>query len=203
MSCKPTYKGKRYNSIEELKSKNGVLSVDMTLNDLANLLAYSNSKIILPGSKVEYQTPDGSKFSTYQEANNHISKLFLQSRTKEELEQDRQRELEALDKLFNKNNYYKANENRISKVIPVTGTIQDFKKAVGLTKKEINTANRGKINKEVEKYNAKNGTSYYVVYKQVGQSTLDTYEILNKSKLDRDFDSDSLADDLNLDKDCK
>jgi hypothetical protein len=179
------------------------LDSSMTLDDLANLLAYSNSKIILPGSKVEYQTPDGSKFSTYQEANNHISKLFLQSRTKEELEQDRQRELEALDKLFNKNNYYKANENRISKVIPVTGTIQDFKKAVGLTKKEINTANRGKINKEVEKYNAKNGTSYYVVYKQVGQSTLDTYEILNKSKLDRDFDSDSLADDLNLDKDCK
>jgi hypothetical protein len=56
------------------------LSADMTLNDLANLLAYTNSKIILPGSRVEYTTPDNSKFSTYQEASNHISKLFKESK---------------------------------------------------------------------------------------------------------------------------
>jgi hypothetical protein len=52
------------------------LSSDITLNDLANLLAYTNSKILLPGSKVEYRTPDDKKFSTYQEASNHISELI-------------------------------------------------------------------------------------------------------------------------------
>lgn len=56
------------------------LSADMTLNDLANLLAYTDSKIILPGSKVEYTTPDNQKFSTYQEASNHISNLFKESK---------------------------------------------------------------------------------------------------------------------------
>ena len=56
------------------------LKADMTLNDLANLLAYTNSKIILPGSRVEYTTPDNQKFSTYQEASNHISKLFRESK---------------------------------------------------------------------------------------------------------------------------
>jgi len=55
------------------------LRADITLNDLANLLAYTNSKIILPGSRVEYTTPDGQKFNTYQEASNHISKLFSES----------------------------------------------------------------------------------------------------------------------------
>jgi len=48
---------------------------NMTLGDLANLLAYSNSKLILPGYEVEYTTPDNNKFKTYQEANNHISEL--------------------------------------------------------------------------------------------------------------------------------
>ena len=49
---------------------------NMTLGDLSDLLAYSNSKLILPGYEVEYTTPDNSKFKTYQEASNHISKLF-------------------------------------------------------------------------------------------------------------------------------
>jgi hypothetical protein len=30
----------------------------MTLGDLSDLLAYSNSKLILPGYEVEYTTPD-------------------------------------------------------------------------------------------------------------------------------------------------
>ena len=51
------------------------LKADMTLDELSTLLAYSNSKIILPGSKVEYQTPDGNKFTNYKEASNHISEL--------------------------------------------------------------------------------------------------------------------------------
>jgi hypothetical protein len=48
---------------------------NMTLGDLSDLLAYSNSKLILPGYEVEYTTPDNMKFKTYQEASNHISQL--------------------------------------------------------------------------------------------------------------------------------
>jgi hypothetical protein len=47
----------------------------MTLGDIADLLAYSNSKLILPGNEVVYTTPDNIKFKTYQEASNHISQL--------------------------------------------------------------------------------------------------------------------------------
>ena len=48
---------------------------NMTLGDIADLLAYSNSKLILPGNEVIYTTPDNNKFKTYQEASNHISEL--------------------------------------------------------------------------------------------------------------------------------
>ena len=48
---------------------------NMTLGDLADLLAYSNSKLILPGNEVIYTTPDNQQFKTYQEASNHISSL--------------------------------------------------------------------------------------------------------------------------------
>jgi len=47
----------------------------MTLGDLSDLLAYSNSKLILPGYEVEYTTPDNMKFKTYSEASKHISDL--------------------------------------------------------------------------------------------------------------------------------
>jgi len=48
---------------------------NMTLGDLSDLLAYSNSKLILPGYEVQYTTPDNQTFKTYQEASNHISEL--------------------------------------------------------------------------------------------------------------------------------
>lgn len=48
---------------------------NMTIGDLADLLAYSNSKLILPGNEVIYTTPDNQTFKTYQEASNHISEL--------------------------------------------------------------------------------------------------------------------------------
>lgn len=47
----------------------------MTLGDIADLLAYSNSKLILPGYEVIYTTQDDQQFKTYQEASNHISEL--------------------------------------------------------------------------------------------------------------------------------
>ena len=48
---------------------------NMTIGDIADLLAYSNSNIILPGNEVVYTTPDNMSFKTYQEASNHISEL--------------------------------------------------------------------------------------------------------------------------------
>lgn len=48
---------------------------NMTIGDLADLLAYSNSKLILPGNEVIYTTPDNQTFKTYVEASNHISEL--------------------------------------------------------------------------------------------------------------------------------
>jgi len=48
---------------------------NMTIGDIANLLAYSSNKLILPGHEVIYTTPDNMKFKTYQEASNHISQL--------------------------------------------------------------------------------------------------------------------------------
>jgi hypothetical protein len=51
------------------------LAEDLTLGELSDILAYSNGKIILPGSEVEYTTPDGVSFKTYTEASAHISKM--------------------------------------------------------------------------------------------------------------------------------
>ena len=48
---------------------------NMTLGDIADLLAYSNSKLILPGNEVVYTTPDNQQFKTYAEASKHISNL--------------------------------------------------------------------------------------------------------------------------------
>lgn len=48
---------------------------NMSLDDLADLLAYKDSKILLPGYSVLYITPDNQTFKTYQEASNHISNL--------------------------------------------------------------------------------------------------------------------------------
>ena len=48
---------------------------NMRLGDIADLLAYSNSKLILPGNEVVYTTPDNQQFKTYAEASNHISEL--------------------------------------------------------------------------------------------------------------------------------
>jgi hypothetical protein len=53
---------------------------NLTIEDLSNLLAYSNSKIILPGYKVIYTTPDNMKFKTYVEASKHITDLFKSSK---------------------------------------------------------------------------------------------------------------------------
>jgi len=65
-------------SSKEIKVED--LRADITLEDLANLLAYTNSKIVLPDTVIEYNTPDGERFATYKEASNHITKLFKESK---------------------------------------------------------------------------------------------------------------------------
>jgi len=65
---------------------------NMTLGDLADLLAYRNNKLILPGSTVKYTTSDDQTFKTYQEASNHISNLFKKDKIdldKKLIEQDK------------------------------------------------------------------------------------------------------------------
>ena len=52
---------------------------NMTLGDLSDLLAYSNSKLILPGNEVVYTIGDGLEFKTYAEINNHIKELARQA----------------------------------------------------------------------------------------------------------------------------
>lgn len=61
------YIGENYVNKEDIKLT--------TLEDIANILAYSNSKLILPGNEVIYTTPDNQQFKTYAEASNHISEL--------------------------------------------------------------------------------------------------------------------------------
>jgi hypothetical protein len=68
---------------------------NMTISDLANLLAYSNSKLILPGNKVIYTTPDNENFKTYAEASNHISKL---AKNIEEVDLDKNISVDNIDK---------------------------------------------------------------------------------------------------------
>jgi hypothetical protein len=67
----------------------------MTISDLANLLAYSNSKLILPGNKVIYTTQDNENLKTYQEASNHISEL---PKNIEEVDLNKNRSVDNIDK---------------------------------------------------------------------------------------------------------
>ena len=80
MACKFYINGKTFSEseVKDYIGDNYIDSKDIqltTLGDLADLLAYSNSKLILPGYEVEYTTPDDKKFKTYAEASNHISEL--------------------------------------------------------------------------------------------------------------------------------
>lgn len=80
MACKYFIDGKQL-SEQEVKSYISDKYIDSkdikftTLDDIANILAYSNSKIILDGWKVEYQTPLGNKYDTLEEVNNEIRGL--------------------------------------------------------------------------------------------------------------------------------
>lgn len=80
MACKYFIDGKQL-SEQELKSYVSDKYIDSkdikftTLDDIANILAYSNSKIILDGWKVEYSTPLGNKYDTLEEVNNEIRNI--------------------------------------------------------------------------------------------------------------------------------
>jgi hypothetical protein len=51
------------------------LAKDLTLDEIATVLAYSNSKLILPGFEIRYTTPDNLVFSTWGEASRHVTEL--------------------------------------------------------------------------------------------------------------------------------
>lgn len=53
----------------------GELQSDLRVSDIANLIAYSNSKFVRPGYAIEYHTPDGKSFKSYETASKHISDL--------------------------------------------------------------------------------------------------------------------------------
>ena len=65
--------------VKQLLRQDGIiideLPITTTLNDLAEIMAYGNNHIILPGYKVEYSTPLGNKYETLEEVNNEIRGL--------------------------------------------------------------------------------------------------------------------------------
>ena len=64
--------------LEYLKKKEIKVSEipdNFTLNDLSDLIGYSKSKFILSNSFISYTTPDNKVFKTYDEANEHLTKL--------------------------------------------------------------------------------------------------------------------------------
>ena len=80
MACKFYINGKTFSEseVKDYIGDNYIDSKDIqltTLGDLSDLLAYSNSKLILPGYEVEYTTPDNQQFKTYSEASKHIGTL--------------------------------------------------------------------------------------------------------------------------------
>ena len=105
-----TYMRSLFNSKEIEINK---LSADMTLNDLAKLLAYTNSKIILPGNRVEYTTPDNKKFATYQEASNHISELTRSVEDLKDSDLDLDFNLDPLKKFIEKNKEFEQSKEII------------------------------------------------------------------------------------------
>jgi len=101
MACKYYINNKVLNEQEvtEYINSNYIKESDIkytTIEDIANILAYSNSKLILEGYEVEYTTPDNMKFKTYQEASNHISDLA--------------RSVEDVDLSYIKETYFKEKE---------------------------------------------------------------------------------------------
>ena len=65
--------------VKSLLKQDGIkideLPITTTLNDLAEIMAYGNNKIILPGYKIEYSTPLGNKYDTLEEVNQEIRSL--------------------------------------------------------------------------------------------------------------------------------
>lgn len=69
-----------------------------------------------------------------------------------------------------------------------------FTKEVGLNRKQIDTSKKAKINKAVQKYNQKHGTSYYIKWAQVGQSNLETWNIIDNKPVSSKKEFDSAVD---------
>ena len=77
MSCKPTYKGKRYNSLEELKSSTRNHKQEQT-KKFAELQERLNNKEFLEGAKNAFEsTPELQQFGTQEQYNDYIARVSL------------------------------------------------------------------------------------------------------------------------------
>jgi len=110
---------------------------NMTLGDIADLLAYSNSKLILPGYEVIYTTPDNQQFKTYAEASKHISQLAKSvedvdlsdtSIIKESLTIEEEAELNNLEQIKNSTGFNLKEERKRYKELYYRkyGDVKDF-----------------------------------------------------------------------------
>ena len=78
MSCKPTYKGIRYNSLEELYRANGISNQQEQIKKFAELQEKLNNKEFLEGAKSVYEsTPELQQFGTQEEYNDYIARVSL------------------------------------------------------------------------------------------------------------------------------
>ena len=78
MSCKPTYKGKRYNSLEELYKANQTNVQQEQVKKFAELQERLNNKDFLEGAKSAYEsTPKLKQFGTQEEYNDYIARVSL------------------------------------------------------------------------------------------------------------------------------
>ena len=78
MSCKPTYKGKRYNSLEELYKANQTNVQQEQVKKFAELQERLNNKEFLEGAKNAYEsTPKLKQFGTQEEYNDYIARVSL------------------------------------------------------------------------------------------------------------------------------
>lgn len=112
--------------------------------------------------------------------------------------------------------FSKVNESKAAKVVPVNGTVEHFKKAVGLNSKEINSARQSEIQRKVKIYNNRNSTNFGVKWQPLRPGTY-AYTIVGGTSgeesavktvkpvtptLFGDFNIDNVANELGLDKNC-
>ena len=109
--------------------------------------------------------------------------------------------------------YMKTNEPKVGKVIELPGSLMHFRKAVGLSKSEINPALQDKIQRKIKNYNKQYDTAYKANWKPLRPGVWG-FDIVNYKEgqgpvilpiivtMNSDFNIDNAANGLGLDKTC-